>query len=222
MDNKQFNLTNIQSAILDELAKSELKDILYWTGGTAIAYFYLQHRSSYDIDLFSDIPVEFTKLKNLVNNIAKRIGLTNIEEKKIFDRWEFILSNGQETRVDFVFYEHKNIKPRKNWQGIQVDSFEDMIANKTMALIDRNDPKDAFDIYYILTKCRLTDNKLLALVKNKFEGEFTTSLFWSRCLLGAQNFNNLKPLLLNDSSKIFDRIRDFFEKKSADSIRNLI
>lgn len=222
MENNQFFLTEIQLTVLRELAKSDLKDILYWTGGTALAFFYLQHRLSYDIDLFSDKPIEHSKLKEFVNTIAKIVDLKKIEEKKIFDRWEFILSNGEETRVDFVFYDFKSIKPKKNWQGLRVDSFEDLIANKTMALIDRNDPKDAIDIYYVLTKYHLTDEKLLMLVKKKFDSDFTTSLFWSRCLLGAKNFDNLNPLVIGDSSTILSKITDYFEKKSADNVRNLL
>ena len=222
MENNKSKLTKLQITALHELAKSDLRNDFYWTGGTALAYFYLEHRSSYDIDLFSDRPIEYTKLKELINKISKTVNLKKIEEKKIFDRWEFIISNGQETRIDFVFYNHRKIKPRKKWQGIQVDSFDDLIANKTMALIDRNDPKDAFDIYYILKKYSLTDKKLLALVKKKFESEFTTSLFWSRCLLGAINFNNLKPFITGNSSTILKEITDYFEKKSADSIKNLL
>lgn len=222
MENNSFELTNIQKTVLNELAKSELKDDLYWTGGTALAFFYLQHRLSYDIDLFSDQIIEYSKLKDLVSSISNTLNLNNIQEKKIFDRWEFIISNGQESRVDFVIYDFKNIKPRNDWQGVKVDSFEDMIANKTMALIDRNDPKDAFDIYYILTKYNLTESKLLALVKNKFESEFTASLFWSRCLLGARNFNALKPLIISDDTQTFDEILDYFERQSANNIIGLI
>jgi len=41
--------------------------------------------------------------------------------------------------------------------GARVDSFRDVAANKLMALIDRFDPKDFVDMFFILKKARLAD-----------------------------------------------------------------
>lgn len=222
MANK-FQLTELQKIILSELAKSSLKKTFYWTGGTALAFFYLEHRQSYDIDLFSDKLIDYPSVKKLVDTISKRTKLDKIEEKKISDRWEFFLKNKTQTRLDFVHYDYQNIASRKNWQGILVDSFEDMLANKTMALIDRNDPKDAFDIYYFLTKLNFSPKKLLDLVNKKFKSKFPLSLFWSRCLLGARQFNGLEPLILSDNNQLLiEKIETFFEKKSAENIKTEI
>lgn len=222
MKNDKFKLSILQTTVLGELAKSELKDDYYWTGGTAMANFYLKHRLSFDIDLFSDNPVNYPNVKKFTQNVSKTLKLDTIRESKIFDRWEFILTNGQETRLDFVFYDFKSLKPKVIWNGIKVDSFEDMVANKTMALIDRNDPKDAYDIYFILTKYQLTANRLLELTKQKFESEFTATLFWSKCLLGAKNFSIISPLVIGDEASIFSKIIDYFERRSADSIKILL
>ncbi|TSC92282.1 MAG: hypothetical protein CEN89_771 [Candidatus Berkelbacteria bacterium Licking1014_7] len=223
MENKPFELNKFQKTILKELANSPLKDNFYWTGGTALAFFYLKHRLSYDIDLFSNKQFEYTVVKKLVDKIAKATKINKIEEKKIHDRWEFLISNDQNIRIDFVFYDHKQINPRKQWQGVWVDSLEDMAANKTLALIDRHDPKDAFDIYYILTKHNYTDKKLLNLVKKKFHSDFPVSLFWSQCLLGSQHFRNLTPLLIGkNKDKIINQINEFFEKESAESVKEQI
>ena len=41
-------LSSTQKIILDELAKSPLKERFYWSGGTLLAEKYLYHRHSYD------------------------------------------------------------------------------------------------------------------------------------------------------------------------------
>jgi predicted nucleotidyltransferase component of viral defense system len=46
-------LTPLQKKFLQFTAQSNLKDALYWTGGTALAEIYLQHRLSTDLNFFS-------------------------------------------------------------------------------------------------------------------------------------------------------------------------
>ena len=46
-----------------------------------------------------------------------------------------------------------------------VDSLDDMAANKTMAMIDRTEPKDAFDIYFILKKIFFPQSNCLKISK---------------------------------------------------------
>lgn len=212
---KKLTLTNLQKTILAELAKSPLKDDFYWTGGTALAYFHLKHRLSYDIDLFSSRPINYQSVKKLVDAIARQTKLEKIDSRKIYDRWEFYLSNNQETRLDFAHFNYSNLKPLKIWQGVKVNSLEDMAADKTLALVDRHDPKDAFDIYYLMTAKGYSSDKLLKLVKQKFDSSFPASLFWSQCLLGAQELKTLSPFMLDNPSQQIKKIVDFFEKQSA-------
>ncbi len=216
---KKFELTNLQKSILANLTKSELQAIFYWTGGTALAFFYLKHRLSFDIDLFSKKMIQYHDVKKFADNIANQTGLKKIEEKKIMDRWEFFLTNHSQARLDFAYFDYKSLKPHTNWQGIWVDSFEDIVANKTMALIDRHDPKDAFDIYHIITQKKYSAKKLLKLVKQKFQSDFPVSLFWSQCLLGAKELNKITPLMLVNTIRETQKIIDFFEKQSADDLK---
>ena len=121
-----------------------------------------------------------------------------MEKKKVFDRWELFLHNGDELRLEFVHYEHPKINDRIRRDGILIDSFDDISANKTMALLDRNEPKDIVDMYYILSKGEYSVDRLLKLVEKKFGLRMQESSFWSEIIKGFIYF--LDGIL---NSKIF-------------------
>ena len=86
-------LSKIQKKVLEVLAKSSLNNKFYWTGGTLLAEKYLQHRESQDIDLFSDNSFSYQEILPLVHQIQKETKLKEIEENKIFSRFEFFIHN---------------------------------------------------------------------------------------------------------------------------------
>ena len=143
-------LSKIQTTVLTSLARSPLCERFYWTGGTLLAEKYLHHRHSYDVDLFTDTPFRYEEVLPLVQEVKKRVKLKSVEERKVSDRCEFFLHNHREVRFEFVHYQFPKLKPRKKWQGVLVDSLEDLAANKTMALVERHAPKDAVDIYFLM------------------------------------------------------------------------
>lgn len=224
MENKPaFVISKEQKVILKELGQSPLREKFYWTGGTALAFFYLQHRKSYDIDLFSDVTFQYTDIIPFVQKIKERLKLRKTEEKKVFDRWQFFLHNNKEVRLEFAWYDFSNLKPRKKWNNISVDSLDDMAANKTMAMIDRHEPKDAFDIYFLINKLKYTPKSLLDLVKKKFETNFPLSLFLSQSLLGSKGLHEIRPLLYQNqvqSKTLLQEIVKYFENTSAQFMRN--
>lgn len=213
-----FTLTDHQRAVIDVLADSPLREKFYWTGGTALAYFYLRHRLSFDVDLFSSEKAELSQVLSVIREIARRCGLKKIEQKKIHDRWEFLLTNGTQTRVEFVFYDFPRLKAPRNWQGVRVDSLDDMAANKTMALIERHEPKDIIDIYYLLTRRHYTVRRLLSLAHRKFGVVPSPYVFWSEALRAAKNLSKIRPLLFGNIAEQEEQIATivrFAEKKAA-------
>ncbi len=223
MPGKKFNLVYLQKIVLKEFAESSLKDKFYWTGGTAMAFFYLHHRLSYDLDFFSDKAFSYEEILKFIQRFSKKIDLKNIEQKKIFDRWEFIIKNKESVKIEFARYEFKNLKPRKMWQGIFVDSLEDMAANKTMAMIDRHEPKDVFDIYFLLKRNFFKPQTLLNLVEKKFGVKFPITLFWSEAIVKARQLTELKPLLItSQKEKLLKEIAGFIEEQSAKTVKEII
>lgn len=219
---KPASITRLQKSILDNFSHSPLAKQFYWSGGTALTFFYLYHRRSYDIDFFSDTRVEYRAVRSFVQLLSENIPLRNITERRVFDRWEFFLKDHEEARVEFVHYDFKNLKPRKKWKGILVDSLDDMAANKTMAMIDRKEPKDAFDVCTLIKKRRYTPESLLALAKKKFGLSVPVSVFWGEGIRGAEALSDLRPLLFGTKQSQDRQIKEvisYFQKGAAELVR---
>ena len=213
-------ITPLQKKVLDLFSNSPLKDKFYWTGGTLLSFFYLHHRRSRDLDFFSDKPFSYNQIIGFVRGLKKQLKLKEIEEKKIFDRWEFFLHDKEELRIEFVFYDHPKLKPQKKWQGIFIDSLEDIAANKVVAFFDRNDPKDLVDLYFLLVKKKFEVKTLLKLVEKKFGVKLAEGSFWSESFKSLKNLKKISPLLIAKNSrekqKIINKIENYFTTKSAE------
>ncbi len=208
----------IQKKVLELFKETPLKEKFYWTGGTLLSFFYLHHRQSNDLDFFTEKPFNRNQVIKFINLLGKKLKLKHIEEKKIFDRYNFFLHNKKKLRIEFALYEHPALLPRKKWSGIFIDSLDDIAANKTMAFFDRNDPKDLYDIYFLLTKKKYSVKKLLKLTKKKFNIEFSKSAFWSEAFKSLRDLENLKPLFLvktpKQKQKLIKEIKEYFSDQS--------
>ncbi len=192
-------LTKDQDIILATLARHKIAKRFYWTGGTLLAHYYFQHRKSFDLDFFTDTPFLRDELDAFLLDVTKVLGGNPLTERKIYDRWEFILPKlDVPVRFEFVHYNHekKRLAPLIPYRGLLIDSLSDISANKTMAYLDRNQPKDALDIYWILKKRKFTVRKLLSLIAEKFNVNITEFTFWSESVKALKQFDSLKPYLL--------------------------
>ncbi|MDO8610299.1 MAG: nucleotidyl transferase AbiEii/AbiGii toxin family protein [bacterium] len=224
-----MKLTKVQITLLDILKQFSLQNKFYWTGGTLLAYHYLHHRYSYDLDFFSGSQFSYQELIPYLEAVKKHFNDVKIEEHKIIDRWELIIHTQKETtRIEFVWYKHekKRIRPLENLQGINIDSLDDIAANKTMAYFDRNEPKDLFDLYTLLTNKNYTVQQLLNFEEQKFGAKFTESMFWTESAKILPLLNALNPYIIadNNSSKqlILKKIKEYFLKKGGKYIESLL
>lgn len=221
-----FELTPTQKKVLDLFIKSPLKDKFYWTGGTLLSARYLHHRRSNDLDFFTDEPFTHNQIIGFIRKLKKELKLPKVEERKIYDRQEFILHNKRKLRLEFVQYDHPNLKARKKWKGITIDSLNDIAANKLMSLFDRNDPKDLFDLYFLLTKKEYTIKKLVKLLEKKFGVSFEESSVLSEAHKSTEDLNNLKPLILAKNQKekrrIIKKIQEYFSELSNQYLKRVL
>lgn len=215
-------LGKLQTLVIQELAVSNLRDRFYWAGGTLLAEKYLHHRYSHDVDLFTDTPFKYEEVKAMIVALQGKAKLTKIDEHKIFDRWEFFLHNHEEVRCEFLWYNFPPLKPRRRWHGVLVDSLEDLAANKLMATMERYQPKDVVDLYFILKKTKLTLPRMLKLAGKKFGLSVSLSTCYAEILRGCKNLAAIKPLLFGspDEQEVTIRnIQAFFSKESARCLR---
>jgi predicted nucleotidyltransferase component of viral defense system len=168
-------LTPVQREFLELVLKEPyLLENYYWTGGTVLADFYLHHRDSYDIDLFTE------SQEVHLPSINKFVGITGtiMKTKRIshtrflgLHSYVFLLRKGKKLKVDFNYYPFSRIDKRKNWHGLEVDSLLDIAVNKIHTISTKPRARDFVDVYFILKQKKegLDLSQLIKLAKNKFD-----------------------------------------------------
>ena len=169
---EQTILTKDQETALALVGKdTTLAPLFYLSGGTALAAFYLNHRYSDDLDFFTDTK-DFPQIavERIAEDIRQAVDAEKTEYQRLHDRRIFFFQKdkGDELKIEFTAYPFVAIHPRVVYRGMMVDSLEDLAANKIMALMDRIEPKDFVDLYFLLSDKHLTLEHLRALVRQKF------------------------------------------------------
>ncbi|MGH7830820.1 MAG: nucleotidyl transferase AbiEii/AbiGii toxin family protein [Candidatus Binatia bacterium] len=123
----------------------------FLTGGTALSAFYLRHRYSQDLDLFTLDSEAFDRAPlYMADSAAKLTALADsLQTAPQFRRYR--LSRGEQSViVDFVREVAPQISEQKNRiEGITVDTLEEITANKICALLSRAEIKDYVDLYFL-------------------------------------------------------------------------
>lgn len=71
----------------------------FLTGGSALGLFYLDHRRSYDLHLFTSDEVEGKEVQNLVHQVAVKIGAACEGLRTALDFHRFRLTRGDEREI---------------------------------------------------------------------------------------------------------------------------
>jgi hypothetical protein len=146
---------------------------LFLTGGTALAEYYLGHRTSIDIDLFTSSADSFRSASDMIRDPTSWKNFT-IKINRSFPRFvgaSIIFSGATEPiKLDLVHDIPARVKPYTTIDGISVDSFEDIAANKIGCLISRKELKDFIDIYFMNTVSPFPISKWVELGKLKDGG----------------------------------------------------
>lgn len=143
----------------------------YWTGGTVLSEFYLHHRESEDIDLFTeDKEVYLPSVEKFIQKFAKENKAKEISHTSYLGLESFKLVFSNFTfKVDFNYYPFPRIEKGKKWKNIAVDSLLDIAVNKVHTISMRPRTRDFVDIYFILKKVNFDFNYLILQAKAKFD-----------------------------------------------------
>lgn len=219
MTKSKFGFTPIQKTIFDSFSRTGFCKNFYFTGGTALSVFYFDHRESEDLDFFSesdfdvDLAVEF--MEKMALKLNAKLRSTSHERVKIF---ELVDDNNQLViKVDFGFYPHPRLKKGMVVDTIEVDSLEDIGANKLHTVLQRTQVKDFVDLYFLLKKYTIWD--LLHFAQEKFRIEI--DLIWlSAGLLKAQSFDYLPKMLVPlELEQLKDFYRDLAKKLGMKAVK---
>lgn len=208
----QTILTAEQQKALNIIAQqADISSVFYLSGGTALAEFYLGHRYSDDLDFFTD-QKDFPQLtvEKTIQDIQQAVEAESIEYRKIYDRHIFFLKKGDgELKIEFTYYPFARLEVGQNHQGLIIDSLKDIAANKWMALIDRIEPKDFVDLYFII-KTGLTLEEIQKLVEKKFHFHFDPIMVGSE-LAKIGSINTL-PRMIKPIS--IDELKNFYTNEA--------
>ena len=164
-------LTSFQTRVLDALVQeTPLKDF-YLTGGTALSAFYLGHRLSEDLDLFTEVPQGIARIPPLMRKIARKLKLRLVLGRRFQTLFECALINraGERLEMDFALDMPGRLAPLKkppDW-GLRIDNRLDIACNKLSALYERSEPKDFVDLY-VIHQSYLPFPKLIQQARKKY------------------------------------------------------
>lgn len=137
-----------RDVLLQLITEPIIQRHFFLTGGTALSVFYLHHRWSNDLDLFSLQQINLAELDFWIKTIWPG------ENVVIRQSSHFLSCLIRDTKVDFVIDPLSSDEQRpavmfENGQQLQVDTIQSMVSNKLCACVSRTEPKDYVDLYAI-------------------------------------------------------------------------
>lgn len=191
------------------IASSDKLSNFYLSGGTALAGYYLYHRVSDDLDLFSYENIDSIFIHKIAEDLKDIVGTSKMRFSRLYDRNQFFYAvNDDEYKVEFTKYPFPHLEKTNVFDGLKVDSEYDIAVNKLLTIVDRFEPKDFVDLYFLLKKYSL-DN-LRSGVEKKF-GTKLDSITIGSSFSRVKNVSAL-PKMIEDLS--IDKLKDFFSTEA--------
>ncbi|MBN2357754.1 nucleotidyl transferase AbiEii/AbiGii toxin family protein [candidate division KSB1 bacterium] len=149
-ENKNCYASQAQRELLINLiGQNILKSDFFLTGGTALSVFYLNHRISNDLDLFTITEIDLSEVAYSLRSLWKNAYI------KIKESSTFLSLLIQDIKIDFVIDPLSLAEQREYYyltpnRGLSIDTIRNISSNKLGALVGRTEPKDFIDFYFLL------------------------------------------------------------------------
>lgn len=160
----------LQDQFLERFFSESFANDFYLTGGTALSRFYLNHRESEDVDLFTqNQKVDLSEVNFLVLKILNFLNLKIVKQVNTGTFLQYITESeyGSFLKVDFVKDIPVHFGEIRLKGKVKIDSLENIGSNKILAILGRSDAKDFIDLYFILKKTELELDYLYDLAQKK-------------------------------------------------------
>lgn len=168
---------------------AHLRKEFYFTGGTPLSAFYLQHRMSEDIDLFCEKEeVNILSVRAFLKKIQKPMGIIKTDYRQFLGLHSFQLyfSETNILKVDFNYYPFPRIEKGMSYEHVEVDSILDIAVNKVHTIAMKPRARDFIDIYFILQEKGYDLHDLLMKAKAKFDWHIDAVQLGSRFFEAAE------------------------------------
>ncbi len=148
-------LTDNQKLFLDFFSNEpNLHKDFYFSGGTALSEYYLQHRYSEDLDFFSEKETPITYISPFIKKSQKILKFESFDFQNSFNRniFHLIFDDNNSLKVEFTYFPFPQIEEPKIIKNIKIDSLVDIATNKVFTISQNPRGRDFFDLYYIFEK----------------------------------------------------------------------
>ncbi len=144
-------VTGLQREILHVFTTVPDASSYYLSGGTALADFFLAHRKSFDLDLFTaeeGLTLPFSRI--LEDVLQRSLSVHVVRRLESCVELE-VGTGGDSTRVQLAYDSPFRFgEPLDSDLGIKVNDYQDLIVDKLLAFFGRAEPRDAVDLFFIL------------------------------------------------------------------------
>lgn len=170
-------LTPLQRDFLNAFFARPAAESFFLTGGTALAAFYLNHRYSEDLDLFTLDHDALDVMEREIPALANEIRCAWSVKVKTTDFRALLLHRPPEPslKIDLVRDAGAQFGAHQRFGNVIVDSMLNIAVNKVTALFGRTAAKDFVDFYFLLQQ-GFDLNELMQMAKEKDLG-FTEFYF---------------------------------------------
>lgn len=207
-------LTDLQELALKTLfACADVQKHFYLTGGTALSAFYLQHRFSDDLDLFThDISID--SIEPIVEDALKSAGLIPVKVRASPTFRRYLIND--KLQLDLVRDVEQRIGAPILFDGIMIDTKKNIAVNKVLAIYGRLDPKDYVDMFFLLQGSEFNILDLLAAGKQKDAG--LEPFQWAKVASDVESIFILPKMVVPCDLK---ELKSFFNKLRNEVIDSL-
>lgn len=175
MPNRWEELYALQDWVLGQI--NPVEHGLYLSGGTALSRGYYNHRHSDDLDFFANDAADFQLWRDRCLNVLDRAAAINGQRLEIVlreERFGRAFFQGAATlKIEFINDVPFRVgQPWRHPALGPLDTKENILANKITALVDRQEPKDAADIFWLCCRDTLDVPGAIQNAEGKAAGVF--------------------------------------------------
>jgi len=188
-------LTPLQEVFLTRFFAYAVGKRFFLTGGTALTAFYLYHRLSEGLDLFTLEGGVLDAAQDVALTVSNEMGWEAKVERLSPHLLRAVLMDqeGGFLRVDFVRETAPQFGEKRSCEGVMVDSLVDIATNKVTAILGRSEAKDFVDLYVLLREIGYDFDSLLRKAEQKDRG--LTPFFLAGAMRQVRRIRDLPVML---------------------------
>jgi len=211
----KIKLSQLQKDTLIFFGKNHFGKNFYWTGGTLLAYKYLHHRISIDLDFFSNDLFTDDQYLMFLNSLKKQVRVKKITLTLQQNRRLYLAErDGEAVKLELVYFPFSAIEKMGSLPefSIRVDSLTDIMVNKILSTYQRQEPKDVFDLYcYSSNKPKYNLQRLIKLVERKFGIAIESTTLLAKINELATQLDSISLLLLTPQKGLAKKVKKLFQ-----------